>query len=127
MDYFSSDLIEATYSRVNSKLDDDGKAIAQDFLDLCSPDLTEIEAKAEFLNDLFFRGPAIIQAEEHSGKTYMYYWEEAIHAAEIPYVLNTNESYKTFAERVQAMWVNFAVNGVPSTEWPVRINKTVVG
>ena len=94
---------------------------------------------AELLNDLMFRGPAIEMAQRHAaagGRTYMYYWTHplkdpiygACHGSEVCYVLNTGQQIKSgddynpeMASEVQQMWVNFAVNGNPSTPahyWP---------
>lgn len=85
------------------------------------------------------RARAIKMAEYHSknAPTYMYYWNipssfenvGACHAVELAYVLyNLDEDIFTgkpidagIAGKVQDAWVNFAVNGNPSTdtaEWP---------
>ena len=90
---------------------------------------TETEAMAAFLNDLLFRGPLLTQANTHSGKTYVYYWEYpswiegigACHALDIPYVFNDNTNNlvvmdynQALASQIQDMWVNFAKTGNPS-------------
>jgi len=105
-------------------------------------DATEFDAQAAFLNDLLFRGPALMEANNHMmGKTYVYYWEYpssipglgACHALDIPYVLNLKESLvlhvinRELAGKVQDMWVNFAKTGDPSTEaidWPEYDSET---
>ena len=89
-----------------------------------------------FLNDLYFRGPALKIAQLHSrnkNNTYCYYWTYpyfipqfgACHAVELTYVLNNLQlnaalgdktiNYK-LAQQAQNMWVNFAKTGNPSTE-----------
>ena len=92
--------------------------------------------KDNFLNDLYFRIPALKIAQLHSknnGNTYLYYWKYpssipyfgACHAIELAYVFNNlhidefigtkNINYK-LAEVSQNMWANFAKNGNPSTK-----------
>ena len=139
--------VQIAYSQIVngiSLISEDDAAKAQSFVELRSGDLGVVMAKAEFLNDLLFRGPAITQAEAHSSyasqtgkntKTYMYYWKYpsptglgACHAAEIGYVLNSHNYplaiplNQDLADKVQAMWVNFASNGDPSinssVSWP---------
>ena len=88
-----------------------------------------------FLNDLFFRIPALKIADLHSlngGNVYLYYWIypssipnfEACHAIELAYVFNNlkeghhyignkNINYD-LSKNVQEMWVNFAKTGNPS-------------
>ena len=89
-----------------------------------------------FINDLYFRIPALKIAQLHSnnnGNVYLYYWTYpssipyygACHAIELGYVLNNmkeseligdrNINYK-LAEVSQDMWANFAKNGNPSTK-----------
>ena len=89
-----------------------------------------------FINDLFFRVPALRIAQLHSknnGNAYLYYWTYpssiphfgACHAIELPYLFNNlhideligkeNINYK-LAVVSQNMWVNFAKNGNPSTK-----------
>ena len=96
---------------------------------------TEFDAQLAFLNDLLFRGPTILEANNYYGKNYVYYWEYpsgipglgACHAVDIPYVLNLKEALvphvinRQLAGTVQEMWVNFAKTGDPSTSsitWP---------
>ena len=88
-----------------------------------------------FLNDLFFRMPALKLAQLHSennGNVYLYYWTYpssipfygACHSVELPYIFNNLKAgnligdkhinYK-LAEISQNMWTNFAKNGNPST------------
>ena len=98
-------------------------------------DATETEAQSAFLNDLLFRGPTVLEANNYAGKRYVYYWEYpsgipglgACHALDIPYVLNLeralvpHEINRQLAGKVQDMWVNFAKTGDPSIEsitWP---------
>lgn len=90
--------------------------------------------RTEFLNELLFRVPAIVQAEAHAGSggnTYMYYWTKesaiphygACHAVELSYLFNNlddtiftgEKADASLAEEVQEMWVNFAKSGDPST------------
>ena len=93
----------------------------------------------ELFNELLFRLPAIRQAEAHAAKgnlVYMYYWKYpssiqnlgACHAVELAYVFgNLTETIyagegisQPLAERVQAMWANFALTDNPSLkelEW----------
>ena len=87
-----------------------------------------------FLNDLFFRLPALKIAQLHSknnGNVYLYHWTYpssipnfgACHAVELAYIFNNlhedhfigdkNINYK-LAEISQDMWANFAKNGNPS-------------
>ena len=89
-----------------------------------------------FLNDLFFRIPALKLAQLHSrnnGNVYLYYWTypssipnfNACHAVEIAYIFNNlkvphfigdkNINYN-LSEISQNMWTNFAKNGNPSTK-----------
>ena len=94
---------------------------------------TEVEAFAEFLNDLFFRGPVLAEAGLHGGRKYVYYWAYGVpgvgayHSMENSYIFNNNADPITsstynqgLADRVQAMWINFAKTGSPSTSptWP---------
>ncbi len=104
-----------------------------EFID--SLDMKKIWKYTEFYNEIMFRLPAIKQAESHAdngGDTYMYYWTYpsalpnygACHAVELAYVFNNLEDTiytgdnidVDLAEEVQNMWVNFAINGNPSTE-----------
>ena len=89
-----------------------------------------------FMNDLFFRVPALKIAELHSnnnGNVYFYNWTYpsslpnygACHAIELAYIFDNlkedhfigseNINYK-LAKIAQDMWANFAKNGNPSTE-----------
>ena len=124
-------------SAVNS---DDGKIPEQFVADYMSTydDATELEAMSQFLNDLLFRVPAVAEVENYAGKKYLYYWEHkagipllgACHALDIAYVLNMPEMLsfpkvvvpfvfsQSLANKVQAMWVNFAKTGNPSESWP---------
>ena len=92
--------------------------------------------KDNFLNDLYFRIPALKIAQLHSknnGNVYLYYWTYpsslphygACHAIELSYVFNNlhidelignkNINYK-LAEVSQNMWAKFAKSGNPSTK-----------
>ena len=87
-----------------------------------------------FLNDLFFRVPALKLAQIHSkknGNVYLYHWTYpssipnfgACHAVELAYIFNNlhvnhfigdkNINYK-LAQISQDMWANFAKSGNPS-------------
>ena len=96
---------------------------------------SDVAAMKAFLNDLLFRGPTIAEAASHNGRHYVYYWEYpsgipgigACHSLEMPYILNNDNMLVPFqinrslAAQVQAMWVNFAKTGNPSTTsttWP---------
>ena len=89
-----------------------------------------------FLNDLFFRVPAMKIADIHTknnGNAYLYHWTYpssiknfgACHAIELAYIFNNlqethyignkNINYE-LAKISQEMWVNFAKNGNPSTK-----------
>ena len=89
----------------------------------------------EFFNELIFRLPAIRQGEAHAkngNRVFLYYWDQpsaipdlkACHAVELAYVFNNTEDTiytgggvnKELARQAQKMWVNFAVNGDPSTD-----------
>ena len=89
----------------------------------------------EFFNELLFRLPAVRQAEAHAAngnRVYLYYWKypsairhlRACHAVELAYVFNNlqetiytgGEGNQALSDRVQQMWVNFAVTGDPSIE-----------
>ena len=102
-------------------------------------DLERAWRLSEFFNETLFRLPAIAVAESHAkagGNTYMYYWKYpsaipdygACHAVELAYVFNNldqtiytgNNIDPNLAANVQAMWVNFAKTGDPSSkdlEW----------
>lgn len=102
-------------------------------------DLERAWRLSEFFNETLFRLPAIAVAESHAktgGNTYMYFWKYpsaipdygACHAVELAYVFNNldqtiytgNNIDPNLAANVQAMWVNFAKTGDPSTkdlEW----------
>ena len=102
----------------------------------------EVEAMCAFLNDLLFTGPVMTEANTSAGKTYAYYWEYpsyilglgACHALDVPYVFNDNANAlvvlafnQKLADDVQAMWVNFAKTGNPSTAsitWPEYDTRT---
>ena len=131
------DFVSMAYSQIVEgigRVSSADQARAQDFVAL----QTEEEpawAMTEFMNDLLFRGPAVAQAQSHTGATYMYYWKYpsgfpnfgACHGAEMPYVLNLTlhalapAINRDLAAKVQALWVNFAKTGNPSTPsiaWP---------
>lgn len=98
----------------------------------------KIWQSVEFINETYFRIPAITSAENHAGATYMYYWKQpsaiedygACHAVELAYVFNnlqetgfTGENPDpSLAKKVQEAWVSFAKNGKPQVsgepEWP---------
>ena len=89
--------------------------------------------RTQFMNELLFRVPAVVQAAAHAdtgGRTYMYYWTKesailhygACHAVELAYVFGNLEDTiftgekadPVLAQAVQAMWVAFAKTGDPS-------------
>ena len=102
----------------------------------------------QYINEVIFRIPAISSAENHAGKTYMYYWKQpstivghydaldidvpygACHAIELAYVLNNLDQTvfcgpnpdPALAKKVQEAWVSFAKTGTPHVEgepdWP---------
>ena len=95
----------------------------------------EIWNITEFINELLFRIPAIVQAEKiitNGGKVYMYFWKfpsalenlGACHAVELSSVFNNLNNYiytggkvnEKLAENVQKMWTNFAKTGNPSID-----------
>ena len=88
---------------------------------------------SEFYNETLFRLPAIRQGQTHAlhgNKVYMYYWKYpsalpdlgACHAVELAYVFNNLEDTvytgagvnAALADKVQRMWVSFALTGDPS-------------
>ena len=97
-----------------------------------------VHRATEFVNELVFRVPSIVQAAYHArngGNTYMYYWTKkssiphfkACHAVELAYVFgNLDETIftgeradKGLSDAVQDMWVSFAATGEPGTkEYP---------
>ena len=121
------------YRSVRESFIDADQRFADAFMDLQTED--EPWDLTEFFNELFFRVPAVSQAELHSGsggRHYMYYWTKeseienygACHAVELAYVFNNLEDTiytgapadKELAETVQEMWVSFAKTGDPSTD-----------
>ena len=120
-------LTEEAISRYTS----DDAALMEEFAYLTDNDYPE------FFNELLFRGPAIAQAESHTGRTYMYYWEYpaqvpglgACHDSERPYFMN-NQALEyalvlypdeTVQSNIQSLVSNFIKNGNPSTQsitWP---------
>lgn len=104
----------------------------------------KIWQSTEFINETFFRIPAVTTAENHAGSTYMYYWKQpsniddygACHAVELAYVLNNlDETIFTgpdpdpeLAKKVQEAWVSFAKTGKPQVEgepeWPEYDSET---
>ena len=121
------------YASIVNRVDPEERRFADAFLALQQGDL--IWKMTEFLNDLIFRVPAIMQAELHAkngGTNYMYYWTKpsvikyygACHAVELAYVFNNLDDTiftgepadPQLAATVQSMWVNFAKTGDPSTE-----------
>ena len=112
--------------------------LADDFIKLVEEDY------AEFFNDLLFRGPAIAQAESHSGKTFMYYWEypvqlglvdglEACHCSETAYFLNNDYHPVTLVvdsnlrRKFNPLIANFIRTGNPSSgsvTWPEYNDRT---
>ena len=121
------------YKSMVQKLDPSDRHYVKEFMAL-QKDKT-IWNRTEFINELVFRIPAIVQASFHAeggGNTYMYYWTKesaiphygACHAVELSYVFNNLEDTiftgenadPSLAETVQEMWVNFAKTGNPSTE-----------
>ena len=129
--------VSAAYSQIAGaigRVSSADQALAQEHVAL-QTDEEPAGAVTEFLNDLLFRGPALAQAQSHTGKTYMYYWKHpsglpnfgACHGAEMPYVLNLTLHAlvpvidQDLAAKVQGLWVNFAKTGDPSTAsiaWP---------
>ena len=104
---------------------------ADDFIRLQSG--KKIWKRTQFMNELLFRIPAVVQAAAHAetgGNTYMYYWTKAsaiphygaCHAVELSYVFgNLDDTIFTgeradpiLAQTVQDMWVAFAKTGNPS-------------
>lgn len=101
-------------------------ALTKDFMSLTSNNYTE------FFTELLFRTPAITQAESHTGKTFMYYWDYpvtyglftgagACHCAEIGYFLN-NYGHPVvpvpdteMLEKINPLVANFIRTGNPST------------
>ena len=94
---------------------------------------TEHEAMCAFLNDLLFRGPAVLEADSHAGRKYMYFWEYpsglpgigACHSLDFFYIfrgiLLPVQLNEALSDKVRDMWVNFASTGNPSTDsatWP---------
>ncbi len=98
----------------------------------------KIWQSVEYINETYFRIPAITEAENHAGATYMYYWKHpssiddygACHAVELSYVFNNLQDTaftgdnpdEELAKKVQQAWVSFAKTGVPTVEgepeWP---------
>lgn len=120
------------YGSTLERIDEEDRPYADAFIELQGGDDTWSET--EFFNEMFFRAPAIKQAELHAesgGKHYMYYWTKpsdieyygACHAVELAYVFNNTEDTiyigkpadKALASVVQEMWVNFAKTGDSST------------
>lgn len=120
------------YGSTRERIDEENQVYADAFIALQSDE--DVWNYTEFFNDMFFRAPAIKQAELHAesgGKHYMYYWTKpsdiedhgACHAVELAYVFNNTEDTiftgtpadKELAAVVQRMWVNFAKTGDPST------------
>ena len=136
-----SDYIENFFLREYSKLSHEGRLNAKKFLDICRG-IDEIAKKTEFRSDMLVRIPMLKESEVYAdagGKTYVYYWDvpstrkeyrySACHAVELSYVLNNTDDYiyagagqdEDVAKQIQEAWINFAVNGDPSTErnkWP---------
>ena len=122
---------------INSVSSEDA-ALAAQFIEQYKTDnatSNDVAAMKAFLNDLLFRGPTIAEAASHNGRHYVYYWEYpsglpgigACHSLEMPYILNNDnmlvpfQMNRSLAAQVQAMWVNFAKTGNPSTDsitWP---------
>ena len=136
-----SEFVELAFAQIVggiSQVNSDDAARAEQFValyKLTHEDANDSEAMKAFLNDLLFRVPMLKEANTHAGKNYVYYWEYpsglpgigACHSLEIPYVLNHLTALAQFqvnqslSEKVQAMWVNFAKTGDPSTSattWP---------
>ncbi|MBR0087207.1 MAG: carboxylesterase/lipase family protein [Lachnospiraceae bacterium] len=121
------------YQSVRKSLLEPDRRYADAFLELQTED--DPWDMTEFFNELFFRVPAVRQAELHAGtggRHFMYYWTKeseienygACHAVELSYVFNNLEDTiytgapadKKLAEAVQEMWVSFAKTGDPSTD-----------
>ncbi|MBO6046456.1 MAG: carboxylesterase family protein [Erysipelotrichaceae bacterium] len=114
------------------------KKIVNEFMAML--DMNQTWKLTEFYNEVMFRVPATTQAWYHhaqGGRTYMYYWKYpsanrhsgACHAVELSYVFNNldetiytgNNPSQAIADKIQAMWVNFARHGDPSINeqhWP---------
>ena len=136
-----AEFVQTAFTQITegiAQVDSDDAARAEQFVALYKlkhEDAGDTEAAAAFLNDLLFRVPMLAEANTYAGKNYVYYWEYpsglpgigACHALDIPYVLNHTAALAQFqinqslSEKVQAMWVNFAKTGNPSTSavtWP---------
>ncbi len=123
---------ELMYKSIVSKLSEEDQNRVDEFMSLQND--KRIWNRTEFVNELVFRIPAIVQAQAHArngGRTYMYYWTKksaiphygACHAVELAYVFgNLDDTIYTgkkadaeLAATVQEMWVNFAKTGDPGT------------
>lgn len=110
-------------------------ALTKEFMSLTSNDYTE------FFTELLFRTPAITQAESHTGKTFMYYWDYpvkasvlenfgAYHCAEIGYFLNNNLHPVVpvldpeLQEKINPAVANFIRTGNPSTASTTSVAST---
>lgn len=128
---------------INSFSSEDA-AMAAQFIEQYKTDnetSSDVEAMCAFMNDLLFRGPTLAEMFNHNGKHYVYYWVYpsgipgvgACHSLEMPYILNNDnilvpfQMNRSLAAKVQAMWINFAKTGNPSTlstTWPAFTTST---
>jgi para-nitrobenzyl esterase len=125
------------FGSILRQMDAEDRKRARDFLRLQSKEGVKDRPWqiTEFFNELLFRLPAVRQAEAHAAngnRVYLYYWKypsairhlRACHAVELAYVFNNlqetiytgGEGNQALSDRVQQMWVNFAVTGDPSIE-----------
>lgn len=131
-------LLPLLFRRNQQRLSAEDRERIERYLTL--PETDPVWKKSEFFTELFFRLPALRQAELHirgGGRAFVYSWAfpsslphlGACHAVELAYVFgNLDQTVFTgkgadhrLAAKVQQMWVNFACTGNPSLpeiEWP---------
>ncbi len=114
-------------------LSQEDKALVEQFMNYL--DDNKINKISEFYNEIMFRLPAVLQAEnlfKNNGHAYMYYWKKkssiphykACHAVELAYVFNNVDDTIYTGEqadfnmslKISNMWVNFAKTGNPSVK-----------
>lgn len=127
-------IVDATIDVMKSRASEEDLKLLDQFMAL-QTDKEDLWAKTELINDISFRVPAITEAALHTeagGTSYMYYFEKesaeenmgACHASELEYVFHnmTGAGYtgdnvdEKLADRMCAMWANFARTGDPSIE-----------
>ena len=147
---FTEILLDPHVNHSTSFMTDAQKANLEKYWNCLPSSFDHYEKYNEYINDLIFRVPTLINAADHAdagGNSYVYYFAKesttpclgACHSVEVAYVFD-NPDQTAFAgtvdvglaEKVSNMWANFARTGNPSIEdctwekYDTKTRKTLV-